>query len=64
MGASNNKNKFKIVVALRLKMVGKELFAGFLLLLSAIDVEMHSYHLGVCPTVEPQSDFNMNRVSV
>lgn len=25
-------------------------------------VEMHSYHLGACPNIEPQSDFNMNRM--
>ncbi|CAG9862043.1 unnamed protein product [Phyllotreta striolata] len=24
--------------------------------------EMHSYHLGTCPTIEPMPDFNMNRL--
>lgn len=39
------------------------LFAGFLLFLLAVkNVEMHSYHLGNCPNIEPQSDFNMNRM--
>ncbi|CAG9767787.1 unnamed protein product [Ceutorhynchus assimilis] len=36
--------------------------AGVLLVTIVKDVEMHSYHLGVCPAIEPQTDFNMDRM--
>ncbi|XP_066144764.1 apolipoprotein D-like [Euwallacea fornicatus] len=33
-----------------------------LVILGARDGQMHSYHLGVCPTIEPQPEFNMNKM--
>ncbi|XP_060533324.1 apolipoprotein D-like [Cylas formicarius] len=32
------------------------------LLLAIKSVEMHSYHLGACPNIEPQQDFNMRAI--
>lgn len=37
-------------------------FAGFVLFLAVQNAEMHSYHLGTCPTIEPRTDFDMNRM--
>ncbi|CAG9814896.1 unnamed protein product [Phaedon cochleariae] len=36
------------------------LFSGFLVFLAIQKVQMHSYHLGACPVIEPAQDFNMN----
>lgn len=38
------------------------IFSCFLLLMVVRDVTMHSYHLGACPAIEPQADFNMNKM--
>ncbi|XP_050312445.1 apolipoprotein D-like isoform X2 [Anthonomus grandis grandis] len=35
---------------------------AFLPLFIVKNVEMHSYHLGECPNIEPQPEFNMNRM--
>ncbi|KAJ8954237.1 hypothetical protein NQ318_005833 [Aromia moschata] len=38
------------------------LFCWFFLFLGVQYAELHSYHLGACPTIEPQQDFNMRRL--
>ncbi|KAJ8968904.1 hypothetical protein NQ314_002045 [Rhamnusium bicolor] len=40
------------------------IFCSFLLLLAIYNVEMHSYHLGACPDIEPAQDFHMNRIEL
>ncbi|XP_030755029.1 apolipoprotein D-like [Sitophilus oryzae] len=35
------------------------ILVSFVLILAVQNAKMHSYHLGTCPTIEPQSNFNM-----
>lgn len=42
-----------------------KMFVGiFLLLLMFNNVYGHSYHLGACPNIEPEPDFNIKKVSI
>lgn len=41
----------------------KSLTFGLLLFLAFHAGDFHSYHLGGCPNIEPQRDFDMNKVS-
>lgn len=43
----------------------QNMFAGiFFLLLVFNNVYGHSYHLGACPNIEPEPDFNIKKVSI